>query len=254
MKLAALQTALARHVVQGSLDETLPTAIRDGGASRETRLAVYRELVEEVHLDALAQVYPVSRAVVGDGYWRTLIRSTWDGPGAPEIDLGAYGAFVPPLLAAAVQTRPELAEFDYLPELARLEWAIHEVAGRTGPERFDWARFAALPEAEQADVRLLPSPALSKLRLDSPVDEIWRRHHDQAKREPGEHFSGLCCLHPVGRFEIAVSRWRLDEEALLDQLLAGPRLASLTTLESKEGLARLHGWIEQGWIIGFAMD
>ena len=257
MKLAELQAALARHALHGETDAALAEAVVDRQPGAEARLGVYRELVEEAHLDALGPVFPVTVAVLGKRYWRSWLRADWDGPGSEAVDLGSYGAFVPVLLGRAVATRTELADLPYLPELARLEWAVHEAVGRTGPERFDWTAFSRLSEAEQAQVRLVPSPSLTKLRLAAPVDEIWRRHRGGVAEEgldEGSEGPWLCCLHPTGRFDVGVSRWPAEEEALLDRLLGGPSLAALEELATGEGLGRLHGWIEQGWIVGFATE
>jgi hypothetical protein len=131
---------------------------------------------------------------------------------------------------------------------------VHTAVGRTGPERFDWVAFGRLPEARQAQARLLPSPALAKHRLVAPVDEIWRRHRGAEPVGEGGPGPYVCCLHPVGRFDVGVSRWNAHEEALLDQLLEGVSLASLEALGSSQGVARLHAWIEAGWLVGFAAD
>jgi hypothetical protein len=237
LKLAELQAALAQRATRADpVADALDARIRERA---------------EAHLGALSQTFPVTAAVLGPAYWRTLLQECWEGPGSSDADLTRYGAFVPGLLAEATLARPELEPLGYVAELASLEWAVHEAVARTGPERFDWGAFARLSESAQAHVPLVPSPALAKRRLVAPVDEIWRRHRGGEPSEEGGAGPYLCCLHPTGRFDVGVERWDPRAEAVLDQLLAGATLASLEALDSLD-VTRLHGWIEAGWIIGFA--
>lgn len=230
--------------------------VREGAIAADRRLDVYRSLVAEAHLESLSSTFPVVAAVLGDRYWHQLVRASWPRPGSDDADLGRYGAFVPALLASAVAAQPELADYAYLPELASLEWSVHEAESRTGGPLFDWGAFAALPAEEQERRTLLPHPALTLLRLEAPVDEVWRRHRAperaSAETPPGRRLA--CAVHPEGRFGVGVARVTPEALPLLESILTGASLASLAAEHAAlpDLMERLHGYIGDGWIAGIA--
>lgn len=254
MRLASLQASLlAATTGRGSDNEPLLQSIRaTARALADERIAAYRANIRGAHLQALDSAYPVTRAVLGPKYWRQLLASEIEEFASASSDLNTYGEFVPGLLAAVQQHRPELRDLSYLEELATLEWAVHRARSAADDDAFDWPAFVALNDEQQATVRFLLSNALEVLRLEYPVDDIWRAHngYDGALNPRTETIA--CCVHRAGRFNVEVSRLQDQDYALLESL-ADTCVGELYGVgkDEDELVQRIFGWIRRGWITGF---
>ena len=162
MKLAELQARMLEAVTRaGDADPELHSLIpqaRDLGP--EARLDAYRANIMGAHLDALDAVYPVTREVLGSRYWRQFLVQEIPEFGSPSPDLHEYGDFLPGLLGQAQKKHRELADFDYLGELAQLEWQVHLAQFKAPDPEFDWTTFQSLDPDRQMQVRFTLSPAL----------------------------------------------------------------------------------------------
>jgi hypothetical protein len=254
MRLAALQSSLLRAATgRDECNEPLLRSIRaDARAPVAERIAAYRANIRGAHLQALDSAFPVTREVLGPKYWGQLLESDVKASASASSDLNAYGGFVPALLATAQQHRPELRELPYLEELATLEWAVHRARFAADDPDFDWPAFAALSDEDQAQLQFLLSNALQVLRLQYPVDDIWRAHngHDGAPNAQADTIA--CCVHRAGRFDVEVSRMQEQDYALFETL-PDSRLGELsgTGNVNDELVQRIFGWIRRGWITGF---
>jgi hypothetical protein len=216
------------------------------------RLAAYRANIRGAHLQALDRAYPVTREVLGPRYWQQLLESELPCFASASPDLNAYGDFLPAILGEVQRRRHELSSLPYLAELAALEWAVHCAGFVKDDRRFDWQAFATLTAEDHPSIRLVPSSALSIVRLHHPVDDIWRAHTGRAGNEDGS--TGTCCVHRSGRFGVTVSPLEHDDHELLEALsgkVVGDLLDDHNTAGSTGIARRIFGWIERGWIVGF---
>ncbi len=226
-----------------------------GSAPADARLDVYRSNVAAAHIGALDHAFPVTREVLGAGYWQQLLAAEIHTFAATQADLHAYGDFVPGLLRAAQRCQPELAEFPYLADLAALEWSIHTVRFAPDTPAFDWQAFASLSDAQQTQAGLIVSAALKVFCADYPVDVIWHSHQ-QASDLNSEHEPQLaCCIHRVNRFDVTVTRISAASADLLFALGNGASLVILAEADAEQSsqalIRQLYAWIQRGWIVGF---
>ncbi len=251
MRLAELQTRLVADITAGGDSLAAHLTTRDVGA----RIGAYRANVADALFEALDNAYPVTREVLGPRYWRTLLAREIALSSSHSPDLDAYGDFVPGLLAGLQRARAELADFDYLADLARLEWRVHRLRFAARDATFPWREFAALSPSEQDACALSPANSLAVLASPYPVDALWRLH-----RAPGaETTTGappyVFCLHRATDFGITVTRLDRASAALMDGVLRGDRLDTLARLAPTDGrdelVRRLFAWIGAGWIAGF---
>ena len=252
MNLAQLQTLMLDAVIRDEkIDSRLGSLISSTrGIGPETRLRTYRDNVEGVHLEALDAAYPVTREVLGSRYWQQLLIQEIPAFGSPLPDLHEYGDFMPELLTRAQKSHKELADFEYLGELAQLEWQVHLVQFKTTDPDFDWAAFRAFDPKRQMRVRFTLSHALKRMRFSQPVDALWHSHQGNQKNLPPQT-SPACCVYREKSFDVAVARLSERDWNLLEAISADRSLADLPAENLETTVQTLHHWIEHGWITGF---
>ena len=144
-------------------DLPVPDGLTDGqGAPAGKRFAVYRNNVTVSLIDAPEAGFPVVVKLIGAENFRNIAREYLrkEPPVSPLIML--YGAGFPAFLASF----PPLAKYAYLPDVARLEYALREsyhaadhtpvapeALGQIAPDALSQLRFTLAPS-----LRLLASP------------------------------------------------------------------------------------------------
>ncbi len=252
MNLADLQAKMLEAVTGAARsDPKLASLIPPArGIAPETRLNVYRANIREAHLKALDDAYPVTRKVLGPRYWRQLLAREIPAFGSRSPDLHDYGGFLPELLDQAQKRREELADFDYLGELARLEWLVR-MAGFQAPDPdFDWTAFRSLGKDRQARVRFVLSDALRWTRFSQPVDALWHSHQENGQDLPPQA-PVACCVCRKQRFDVTVRRLSEREWTLLEAIGEGRCLEEIPHSASETTARTLLDWIRRGWISGF---
>ena len=160
----------------GEAAGAIGAAILADGSSAESRLAVYRHHVLTTLTAVLKETYPVVTRLVGEGFLAyaadTFVRR--HPPGGPC--LFEYGAGFADFLAAF----PPCRDLAYLPDVARLEWAMHAAwhAEDVRAAGLDGLREIS-PDA-LGRVRLRLDPSLTLLSSPWPVDGIWRANQPGA--------------------------------------------------------------------------
>jgi hypothetical protein len=233
----------------------LKTIQERGGIGVDERIDAYRANVRGAHLNALDQVFQVTREVLGERYWRQLLEQEIEVFASTSPDLHAYGEFVSSLLQTAQQSRPELEDLPYLHDLATLEWQVHCVRFTFDDPHFDWNAFAALAPDLQSRAILRPGRALKVFRSRYPVDVIWHAHQAATGAAPGPGSPAVCCIHRANRFDVTVTRLASESANLLEAIGNGISLDELSeteNLKTPEAMIRqIYDWIQCGWIIDF---
>jgi hypothetical protein len=164
-----LQSSFRRYLAGEPPDGLLQTV--DGvGFAPEARMAIYRNNTLSTLSAALKATFPVVCRLVDDRFFdyaaSTFIRENL--PTSPCLT--EYGGDFPGFLASFAPA----ANLDYLPDVARLEWAINRVLHAPSCD-------AALPiaaltsvEGDPAHIRLSLDPASKYVVSRYPVDHIWR--------------------------------------------------------------------------------
>ncbi len=167
-QLAKLQREFAAALFDKG-NERFPAGIRNGRFSGARLFQIYRNNVFISLTAALADVYPVVQRLVGEGFFKYVADAFIRAHPPQSGNLHDFGADLAEFLASF----PACAELRYLPDVARLEWAYHEVfhAATTG---FDVAALAAVPPERYAELRFGLSPAARLITSEYPVLAIWR--------------------------------------------------------------------------------
>ena len=84
--------------------------------------AIYRNNVHHTHVSSLQANFPSIQALVGDAFFDTLALDYANNHPPYSAILAQYGSEFPAYLAK----REELSPYPFLPDVARLEWALNE--------------------------------------------------------------------------------------------------------------------------------
>jgi hypothetical protein len=196
LTLRELQAGVRAAILDGDARAVAP-AVRADDLGVAARLRVYRHHVFTSLTAVLESTYPVIARLVDPRFFRYAAdRYIREQPPAGPC-LFEYGASFPDFLAAFPPSRP----LAYLPDVARLEWAMH-VAGHA-PD---------VPPVEPDALRALPTlalhPSLTLLASAWPIDAIWRANQPGAA-EAAVDLEG-------GGVELQV--WRARDEAVFRPL------------------------------------
>jgi hypothetical protein len=144
------------------------------GSDIARRFAVHRNNVVASLVDALASAFPVTRALVGDTFFRAMARERVlaDPPRSPL--LSGYGDG----LAAFIGGFTPAASVPYLADVARLEQLRIDAFNAADAIPVDIAAFAALAaDAEQLAVTAIGlHPSARWMRSRHAVLSIWQAH------------------------------------------------------------------------------
>jgi len=125
---------------------------------------------------ALAAVYPVVQRLVGEGFFGYAADAFIRAHPPDSGNLHDFGAE----LAAFLAEFPACAEHGYLPDVARLEWAYHEVFHAAPAPAFDLAALSAVTPEQYGALRFGLSPATRLLASAYPLLAIWQANQPQA--------------------------------------------------------------------------
>ncbi len=224
MLLRALWGDARPGVVAGWLRDGL----RVGNVARG--LAAYRANAGAAAERALAAAYPTVQQLLGDESFAALARACWQRHPPTAGDLGLWGDALPAFMADA----QALAGEPYLPDVARLEWAVH-----TAERAADIDTHAATPsglerlgsdDPSALALRLAPGSALVESK--HPVVTIWQAHRsDEADRfapvrAAFEAGVGECALVARRGWRATVRALPADEARFTQAVLAGRSLGA----------------------------
>jgi len=204
-------------------DQPVPDGLSDGqGAPAGKRFAVYRNNVTVSLIDALEAGFPVVAKLIGTENFRNIAREYLraEPPTSPVMML--YGAGFAAFLAGF----PPLAKYAYLPDVARLEFALRESyhaadAAPIAPEAL--AQFA--PET-LGRLRLVLAPALRLLRSPWPIYALWLYNTQDSAPKP-----------QAGAQSVLITRSAYDPEPQLLPPGAAPFIMALQAGQTLENAA-----------------
>jgi hypothetical protein len=158
--------------IAGREDAAVAHVLADGIAPGE-RLGVYRGTFTGALVRALRLSYPAVLRLVGAEFFEGAARVFIDGDPPRSACLDDYGAGFADFLARFEPAAP----LEYLPSVARLEWAVNRALHASDAAPLDTARLAQADDPAQ--VRFSPHPSASLVRSDYPADAIWRAVLDE---------------------------------------------------------------------------
>lgn len=217
----------------------------------EPRLRPYRENVLCGLAEALEALYPVCRRLVGDEFFREAGRRFARECPSRSADLNEYGAGLAEFFAGFEPSRA----LAYLPDVARLEWALHRTRLAPAPAELDLESLANVPEAKRGEVAFTLAANVALLASPYPIDRIWRTNQpdytgeDRVDLAEGE----VALLVGAERFGPVIERLEAAEFQVLAGLERGLSLERAVSSwpDTDEALANLLSRaVLRGWLAG----
>lgn len=251
--LLELQRELSDRLMAGT-DEGTPAWIETRPREAAERLEVYRATMMDTLVRALRLTFPTVHRLVGDDFFQGTGRIFAQKHLPASADLNRYGNDFPGFL----QEFSPCAALVYLPDVARLDWAVARALHARDAQAVEFSALAAAAGAEAARLRFIPHPSISLLRSPFPIDAIWRAvlAQDDAAMAAVDLESGpvhLIIERVAGSVDVV--RMPAQEWTFSEALLQGRPLADL--LEAPADIdvpALLAQHFTAGRVVSFATD
>jgi len=209
---------------------TFAQSIVADGLSGDARLRVYRNNSSAVFEDALQRTYAVVRRRVGDDFFAQLAREYRVIHPSRCGDLHWIGAHFPAWLGP----RLEGTGYEWLVDVAQLEWACEEALVATDVLPVDVAELGKVPADRLDGTSLVLSPSLRLIRSNYPIWSVWQQNQpSQSGNAIDLSQGGECVAVTCGSEGLALHRVAPAEHAFVSHLAAG---ASLGTAAEASGL------------------
>ena len=250
-----MKAKILSHAEETSTAPASPRFNHQRGTPGEERLAVYASGYLARTREALSEAYPAIRHLVGESAFDALARAYAGRYSSHDYNLSLVGRHLPEFLLSA----PLREALPFLPDVARLEWAVSQAfhAFDQPPRNVNPLASLSLERGEGA--RLIFQPSVQVIASSWPILDLW-----QARTQPREQIDIPVRGRPqrvlVARRDFHVRCELIEEQQrlLLESLLGGGTLgaacAALTaqsggeTLPLSDWFAR---WVADGLIIGF---
>lgn len=142
-----------------------------GGASAD-RFGLYRGNLGVTWNKVLSAAYPVLRQLVGDDFFNALARAYGMAEPSQDADLNRFGA----TFARFLDDFPHIVDYPYLPDMARLEWALHRAHYAPDAQALGTGALAALTPAAFENARYALHPACCLIASQRAVVPLWQAH------------------------------------------------------------------------------
>ncbi|MBL8446645.1 MAG: putative DNA-binding domain-containing protein [Zoogloeaceae bacterium] len=210
---------------EGLLNPRLtPADLFTGDLDRNARrFALYRGNLTANWERSLVNAYPVLQQMVGDEFFAGLARDYGRQVGSASGDLNEFGG----ALADFLTDFPPIAPYPYLPDLARLEWAVHRAYYAAEETPLSAEDLALLGADALEDDRIGLRSGYALFAAPWAVDALWQAHQTNPLGPLPNEMSAPC--------HVLISRpsWRVTirsvlaaEWAALASLSAGQPLAA----------------------------
>jgi len=221
--LVEIQRGMAAATLFGDAAALAGLPIVAGTISPTARVDIYRNNVFGNYHKALAATFPVVRRLVGAAFFNAAVDAYVRAHPSTRGDVNRYGGELPRFLA----DYPPARGLAYLPDIARLEWAIDQAAIAADALPFDLVTLAALPEDAHASLRLVLHPSAHLVESRYPILHIWQANQPDFEGSADVDLDQGADSLLVARGEggVAIERLEPGAAALLHGFVAGEPLA-----------------------------
>ena len=248
-----VQDAVRRGLLHDAGADAL-ACIAASGLAPGQRLGIHRNTLLGALTRALTLSFPAVHRLVGADFFEGAA-DVFARERPPRCaDLNAYGDE----FADFLQRFGPAATLAYLPDVARLEWAVNRALHAPDVAALDASVLAAAASADPGRVCFTPHPSVGLLSSAFPVDTLWRAvlHQDEAAMAAIDLRSGPVHLM-VHRRADAIEVERLEEDPwhFASLLLGGQTLSTtLAAVPYVDATMLLAGHLLAGHCTQFHID
>lgn len=160
-----------RAIVHADTSYLAPFIVGDD-IPAEARIQVYQNNARESFIKTLAASYPVVARLVGEACFRSLAQQYMRKHPSRSGDLQRYGYWFPAYLERCYGQ----SEYDYLADVATLEWACEEVRTAPSASGIYLGELARISDRHYPRLRFRLHPAHRVVSSQYPVLSIWQQN------------------------------------------------------------------------------
>jgi hypothetical protein len=198
------------------------------GLDPAARIGIYRNNVFGNYRKALGATYPVVQRLVGTPFFNAAVDAFVRAYPSRHGDVNRYGGELARFLVAY----PPARELRYLPDVARLEWAIDQAGIAADAPPLDLHALAAVPEDRRGELRFSLHPSAFLIVSRYPIYRIWQVNQPDFHGDPAVDLTagGDTLLVMRGAQGTTIERLAAGEHALLSGLARGVNLGEAAKL------------------------
>lgn len=155
-----------------------------------SRLSIYRNNVLYSLSEALASLYPVTRRIVGEDFFRALAKDYVLAYPPQDPVLTFYGEYFPEFIAKCENCQHLL----YLKDASQLEWHCQCALHGADATIFEPATLSNMDAEALSNLKLTLHPTATFLWSNFPVDQIWEENQKQEVEIINVNESDKCYL------------------------------------------------------------
>ena len=245
-----LQREFAAYLMDGEATSLL-AQVADAKVAAVQCLSIHRNNVTITLREALAAVYPVVRQLLGDDFFSDVANRYLHNRPCRSGNLHDFGNE----FAAALAGDQRLLPFEYLADVAALEWAYHTTFHGPDAAALEWEKLHQWTPEQFGGLHFVLHPGLSLLSSVHPVLTIWEAH--QRDSLPERVDLGIGAEHVMvirPQQEVELHRVTEVDVVFLDSLGDGVTLeqateAAIAADEAFDLESRLTGFFAVGAIV-----
>ncbi len=250
MTLTSFQQDFIKQLTEpGDPESFLTSYIRPCDALQpKQQLAIYQNNLRGALQNTLSQTYSVCCKILGENYFRQLVKNYIATYPSRHFDLNFYGRHFSDFLQNCYATLDEITDFPYLSDLAKLEWLYHRAYYATESTNFDFEMFARLSEPQQSSVYFNLTEGLAFISSEYPIVSIWRLNKQENITQTA--IAGLaesCCIYP-NQYQVEITQINSRSYQLLNMI---NHQSSLSEIVEQNLAGLLTDFIQSGWISHF---
>ena len=250
-----LQESFARALT-GSDSTALATLVVSRGISPIERAGIYRNNTRETFLGAMHAGFPAFERLVSNDVFRSLVEDYRRQHPSRSGNLQHVGTE----FGLFVASRFQGTQFEYLADVAAIEWAYQEVLVAAAPPAFELADLGSVSPEDYGLLRLKLNPAARLLASRFPLARIWRANRTETlDASPIDLTAGADSLLLLRReLDVEIHRLSAAEFTFLRTLSAGDTLgdaleAAIGVAPSEDVSTLLSRHAQLGAIVGFCL-
>jgi hypothetical protein len=168
--LREVQRGFAAAIMFADRGATASVGIVAAGLTPAQRIAIYRNNVLGNYRKVMAATYPVVQRLLGPQRFGDVIEAFVRAYPSSRGDVNRYGGELSRFLSTYAPAR----ELPYLPDVARLEWAIDQANIAAEAGALDLAALAGVPEGALGELRFKLHPSAQLVLSTYPIFHIWQ--------------------------------------------------------------------------------
>ena len=155
-------------------DSILKFIANNPAISAQEHLAIYQSSIKGALQKVLKEIYPVCHKLVGEDFFINMINGYIDEHPSRSADLASYGAN----LATYIATFKPAKTLVYLSDVAKLEWAWHQLYSARASNGIDYQQLAEQFSSAGEKIIFQIPPGATLLASPYPIHQIWAMNQD----------------------------------------------------------------------------